>query len=62
MSTIYEFSKQVKVLCKAKNFTQALEYFKANKANFDKAAIAGNNYLIADHCCPVKPELIFSVT
>lgn len=48
MSTIYDFSRQIKEYCKAKNYTQALEYFKANKVNFDKKVIAGNQYLIGD--------------
>lgn len=48
MSAIYDFSRQIKEYCKAKNYAQALEYFKVNKVNFDKKLIAGNQYLIGD--------------
>jgi tetratricopeptide (TPR) repeat protein len=48
MASIYDFSRQIKEYCKAKNYTQALEYFKVNKVNFDKQLIASNQYLIGD--------------
>jgi len=48
MSTIYDFSRQIKEYCKAKNYVQALEYFKANKVNFEKKVISGNQFLIGD--------------
>lgn len=48
MSSIYDFSRQIKEYCKAKNYAQALEYFKVNKVNFDKKLIKNNQYLIGD--------------
>lgn len=45
---LYEFSKEISNLKKQRNYTQALQFFKENKQNFEIEEIKNNKWLISD--------------
>ena len=48
MSSLFDFSSHIRKLASDKKYQDALSYFKANKNEFDNAAIASNEYLVSD--------------
>jgi tetratricopeptide (TPR) repeat protein len=46
MSNFFEFRKQIDDFTKAKNYSDALKYFKENKSSFTNEEIASNEYLV----------------
>lgn len=48
MLTIFDFSQNISKLNKERNFKDALNYFKLNKAQFTSEEIRGNKYIVSD--------------
>jgi tetratricopeptide (TPR) repeat protein len=48
METIYDFSKKINQLTTAKQYNEALTYFKEHKLTFDQSQIVGNIFLVSD--------------
>ena len=48
MLTIFDFSQNISKLNKERNFKDALNYFKVNKAQFTSEEIRGNKYIVSD--------------
>lgn len=48
MASIFDFSRSISDLKKNKKYSEALIYFKANKADFTKEKISQNEYLVSD--------------
>ncbi len=46
--SIFDFSRQISTFRKEKKYSEALAFFKENKASFSKEDIAGNEYIISD--------------
>ncbi|MBK9185431.1 MAG: hypothetical protein IPM78_03630 [Moraxellaceae bacterium] len=47
MTSLFDFSQAISKLNKEKKFSEALRYFKDNKAKFTSEQIASNVYLIS---------------
>jgi len=48
MASLYDFSRHIADLKREKKYTDALSFFKENKADFSNEQIANNEYLISD--------------
>lgn len=48
MSSLFDFSRNIRKLTGEKKYQEALAYFKSNKKEFATSDIAGNEYLISD--------------
>ena len=59
MSSLYEFSRHIGKLKGEKKYSEALSFFKENKASFTEAEISNNQYLIADILSCLRYEKFF---
>lgn len=48
MASLFDFSKQIADLKKAKKYSEALSYFKENKTSFSKEQISNNEFIVSD--------------
>jgi len=48
MASLFDFSKRIADLKKEKKYSEVLNYFKENKADFNKQQISNNEYIISD--------------
>lgn len=48
MASLFDFSKQIADLKKAKKYSEALSYFKENKTSFSKEQLSNNEYIVSD--------------
>ena len=48
MSSLFDFSRQIAALKKEKKYSEVLNYFKENKADFNTQQISNNEYIISD--------------
>ncbi|GIV30292.1 MAG: hypothetical protein KatS3mg028_1358 [Bacteroidia bacterium] len=48
MASLFDFSRQIANFKKEKRYSEALSYFKENKANFSKEQISNNEYIVSD--------------
>jgi len=48
MASLFDFSRQIADLKKAKRYSEALSYFKENKNNFSKEQLSNNEYIVSD--------------
>ncbi|SVD36142.1 uncharacterized protein METZ01_LOCUS388996, partial [marine metagenome] len=60
MSSLYEFSRHIGKLKGEKKYSEALSFFKENKASFTEAEISNNQYLIADILSCLRYEKFFA--
>ena len=59
MSSLYDFSRHIGQLKGEKKYSEALSFFKENKAPFTEAEISNNQYLIADILSCLRYENFF---
>lgn len=48
MTSLFDFSKQIADLKKAKKYSEALSYFKENKTSFSKEQLSKHEYIVSD--------------
>lgn len=48
MASLFDFSRQIADLKKAKKYSEALSYFKENKTSFSKEQLSNNEYIVSD--------------
>ncbi|MCI1779682.1 MAG: hypothetical protein LKI53_06980 [Bacteroidales bacterium] len=48
MASLFDFSRQISDLKKAKKYSEALSYFKENKTSFSKEQLSNNEYIVSD--------------
>ncbi len=59
MSSLYDFGRQIRRLTGEKKYSEALKFFKENKASFTESQISNNQYLIADILTCLRHENFF---
>jgi tetratricopeptide (TPR) repeat protein len=59
MTTLYDFSRHIRQLAGEKKYSDALSFFKKNKAPFSETQIANNQFLIADILTCLRHENFF---